>query len=154
MNPPPPNDCEIVSTRVFSASPERLFEAFSDPLQLMRWWGPKGFTNTFEEFDLRPGGSWRFTMHAPNGTEYHNEKAFIEVVRPERIVFQHLGPVHRYRMTLLFAPAGAGARLTWCMLFESAEEVAKLKSFIASANEENFDRLEALLTERQGNRIP
>src|SRR4051794_31064000 len=91
-----PSDREIVSTRTFAAPRQRVFEAFADPQQLARWWGPKGFTNTIQELDLRPGGVWRLTMHGPNGANYANESRFTEVVRPERIVFQHLEPVHRF----------------------------------------------------------
>jgi uncharacterized protein YndB with AHSA1/START domain len=142
------NGYEIVSTRVFGVSRERLFEAFSDPRQLAHWWGPKGFTNTFEEFDLRPGGAWRFTMHAPTGAEYHNASEFIEVAKPERIVFRHVRPVHDFQMTMTFADEGGGTRLTWHMLFEH-DEGEKMREFLATANEENFDRLEALLRESE-----
>jgi uncharacterized protein YndB with AHSA1/START domain len=136
---------EIVSTRVFNATRDRVFEAFADPSQLPLWWGPKGFTNTFEHFDFRPGGEWRFTMHGPNGTDYPNSKTFLEVVRPERIVFQHHSPMHAFRMSLLYTDEGPKTRVTWRLLFDSADEVTKLKSFISAANEENFDRLEAHL---------
>lgn len=141
-----PQDNEVVSTRLFAVARERLFDAFSDPRQLEHWWGPKGFTNTFEEFDLRPGGAWRFTMHAPTGAEYHNVSEFIEIQRPERIVFEHVRPMHRFKMTMLFTDEQGGTRLTWRMQFESVEEVARLGDFLASANEENFDRLQAHLS--------
>ena len=136
---------EIVSARVLAAPRAVVFAAFADPAQLAQWWGPDGFTNTIREFDLRPGGRWRFTMHAPDGTDYGNECEFAEVVRPERIVFQHLEPVHRFQMTMTFAEEGGATRLNWRMVFESASEVAKLKNFIAAANEQNFDRLAAHL---------
>jgi len=80
-------DREIISTRVIAAPRDLVFKAFSDPENLARWWGPKGFTNTFHEFDLRPGGAWRFVMHGPDGVDYPNESVFVEVVKPERIVF-------------------------------------------------------------------
>jgi uncharacterized protein YndB with AHSA1/START domain len=139
------SDQEIVSTRTFAAPRERVFQAFSDPQQLVQWWGPKGFTNTFEEFDLKPGGAWRFVMHGPNGADYHNQSTFIEVVPPERIVFLHLEPVHRFQMTMTFTETAGQTTLTWRMLFDSAAECAKLRSFIVAANEQNFDRLEAQL---------
>lgn len=135
---------EIVCTRSFAAPRARLFAAFSDPRQLAQWWGPKGFTNTFEEFDFRPGGAWRFTMHAPNGAEYPNVSHFTEIVEPVRIVFVHEEPVHRFQMTLLYDEEGSGTLLTWRMLFET-DEGEKMRTFIAAANEENFDRLEAHL---------
>jgi uncharacterized protein YndB with AHSA1/START domain len=122
-----------------------VFNAFADPARLPRWWGPKGFTNTIHQFDLKPGGRCRLTMHGPNGVDYHNEKEFTEVVKPERIVFQHLEPMHHFQMTMLFAEEGGKTRLTWRMLFESAAEATRLRSFISEANEQNFDRLAAHL---------
>jgi len=136
---------EIVSTRVFAAPRELVFEAFSNPDHLMHWWGPKGFANTFSEFDLRPGGAWRFTMHGPDGVDYQNAKDFVEVVKPERIVFQHLRPMHRFQMTMTFVELSGKTELTWRMLFESTTETIKLKSFITEANEQNVARLEAYL---------
>ena len=136
---------EIHSTRVFNVPRERLFEAFRDPSQLARWWGPEGFTNTIDEFDLQPGGTWRFTMHGPDGADYPNTNVFSEVDPPSRIAFVHDAPVHRFRMTMDFSEEGPGARLTWRMAFEDPDEAAKLRGFIAAANEQNFDRLEAVL---------
>jgi uncharacterized protein YndB with AHSA1/START domain len=138
-------ELEIVSARVFDAPRTLVYEVFENPAHLAHWWGPKGFTNTFQEFDLRPGGTWRFVMHGPNGTDYPNEKKFVEVVKPERVIFQHLGPIHRFTMTITFAEESGKTRLTWLMLFESAGENAKFKDFISEANEENFDRLQAYL---------
>ena len=140
-----PGGCEIVSSRVFAAPRELVFEAFSNPDHLMHWWGPKGFTNTFNEFDLRPGGAWRFVMHGPDGVDYQIAKDFVEVVKPERIVLQHLSLVHRFRMTMTFAEHFGKTELTWRMVFESAAEAAKLKSFLTEANEQNFDRLREYL---------
>jgi uncharacterized protein YndB with AHSA1/START domain len=136
----------IVNTRIFPVAPARLFAAFSDPAQLARWWGPAGFTNTIQEFDFRAGGAWRITMRAPNGTEYPNESRFLEVTPPARIVFEHIGPMHRYWLTMEFAAAEGGTRLTWRMRFESAAENDRLKEFISGANEQNFDRLAACVS--------
>ena len=142
------SDRDIVSARTFDAPRERVFEAFSDPARLARWWGPKGFTNTFEEFDLRPGGRWRFLMHGPGGADFPNESVFVEVVRPERIVFRHLSG-HRFVMTMTLAEQGGGTRLTWRMRHETARECAKIRPIAVDANEQNFDRLAAEL-ERMG----
>jgi uncharacterized protein YndB with AHSA1/START domain len=140
-----PAEREIISTRVFDAPRELVFRAFSDPAILARWWGPEGFANTFHEFDLRPGGAWRFVMHGPEGTDYPSATEFVEVVPPERIVFQHLKPMHRFQMTMTFATEAGQTRLTWRMLFESAEAAEAVRSFVVEANEQNFDRLEAQL---------
>jgi uncharacterized protein YndB with AHSA1/START domain len=144
-----PGGMEIISTRDFAAPRESLFQAFSNPAELEKWWGPKGFTNTITRFDFRPGGAWRFTMHGPDGTDYPNAKDFIEVEEPGLIVFQHLDPKHRFTMTMTFDPLeGGGTRLTWRMLFDPNEENEKIKGFIIEANEQNFDRLEAYVSGR------
>ena len=50
-------DCRIISSRVVNAPVEKVFQAWTDPSHLAKWWGPAGFTNTFHQFDLRPGGT-------------------------------------------------------------------------------------------------
>jgi uncharacterized protein YndB with AHSA1/START domain len=137
-------DREIVTTRVLNAPRELVFKAWTDPDQLVQWWGPKGFTNTFHEFDLRPGGIWRFVMHGPDGVDYQNKSVFVEVVNPERIVFDHVsGP--RFQVVATFAEQAGKTTLTFRMRFESAAECDKVKAFAVEGNEQNFDRLEARL---------
>lgn len=136
---------EIVTSRFFPYPRDLVFEAFHHPDHLMHWWGPEGFTNTFHEFHPVAGGGWRFTMHSPAGADYHNASDFIEVVKPERVVFVHLHPVHCFQMTMQWAEEGAGTRLTWRMCFEDTQEIEKLGDFIQKANEENMDRLETHL---------
>lgn len=148
---PPASPADILSTRFFAVTRDRLFAAFSQPDQLVHWWGPNGFTNTFEEFDLRVDGMWRFTMHAPDGKEYLNLNRFTEVLPSKRIVFQHLEPVHRFDMVLDFEDADGGTQLTWQMRFQTMEEAERVRAFILVANEENFDRLEAHLAAMPGN---
>jgi uncharacterized protein YndB with AHSA1/START domain/catechol 2,3-dioxygenase-like lactoylglutathione lyase family enzyme len=143
-----PADAEIVSTRVFDAPREVVFRAFTDPTLLAQWWGPRGFTNTFHEFDPRPGGAWRFVMHGPDGTHYPMTKEFVEVVSPERIVLQHIQAMHMFRMAMVLADEAGGTRVTWRTRFESAEEAENVRGFWAVANEENFDRLQSLLADR------
>lgn len=139
-------DREIVSSRVFRFPREQLFAAFSDPARLALWWGPKGFTNTIRQFDLKPGGTWRLTLHGPNGADYHNHAEFTEVVKPERIVYHHLEPVGHFQMTMTFEALDQFTRLTWRMRFATADELARVKTFILVANEQNFDRLAAHLS--------
>lgn len=139
---------EIVSTRTLLAPRERVWRAFADPAQLARWWGPAGFTNTFHEFDLRAGGVWRYTMTGPDGTRYEQTRDVVEFASQERIAIENPDPVHRFRMTMTFAPSGKGTLVSWRMSFASSDEFVRVKDFIAAANEENFDRLAALLAEK------
>jgi uncharacterized protein YndB with AHSA1/START domain len=133
---------EIVTSRRMAVPRKKVFEAFTDPLQLAGWWGPVGFTNTIQIFDLRPGGMWQHVMRSPEGVEFDNESQFVEVTPHERIVFEHLRPIHWFRMTMLFADVGGATELTWRMELAADEESRKLKDFLAAANEQNFDRLE------------
>ncbi len=140
---PAPDEHVIISRRAFAVSRERLFAAFRDPASLATWWGPAGFTNTIHTFDFRPGGEWRLTLHAPDGTSYLNESRFTAIEAPSRIVFVHEEPVHRFEMTISFEPhPPAGTLVTWRMRFDDAAEAARLRTFIAAANEQNFDRLQ------------
>jgi len=133
---------EIVTTRIVDAPRDRVFKAWTDPDQLARWWGPKGFQNTFHEFDLRPGGAWRFIMHAPDGIDYQSESLFVEIVKPERIVFDHItGP--RFTLAASFEDLDGKTRVTFCQVFESAALRDKVAAFAVEANEQNLDRLEA-----------
>ena len=118
-------DREIAMTRVFDAPRELVFAAWTDPHHVAQWWGPDGFTNTIDEMDVRPGGTWRFVMHGPDGTDYKNESIYDEVVKPERLVYNHIS-APRFQMTATFEPAGGAddagekTRLTVRMRFETA----------------------------------
>jgi uncharacterized protein YndB with AHSA1/START domain len=119
-------DREIVIARTFDAPRELVFDAWIDPKQIVQWWGPSGFTTTTHAMDVKPGGVWRFIMHGPDGTDYKNKIVFIEIVRPERLVYRHAGdedsePV-RFHVTVTFAEQGGKTRLTMRSLFETAEE--------------------------------
>lgn len=135
---------QVVSSRVFDAPLAMVVRAFTDPEQLKHWWGPNGFTNTIHEFDPRPGGRWRYTMHGPDGTDYHNECVFAEV-SDTRIVFDHLQPVHHFRMTMTFAEKDGKTTLTWRMRFDNAAELTKAKPYVVPGNEQNLERLAAHL---------
>lgn len=118
---------EIVLTRVFDAPRERVWEAWTDPKQIVKWWGPDGFTNTLFEMEIKPGGVWRHMMHAPDGIDYPNKVVYIEVVKPERLVYTHGGDEEaspcQFHVTVTFEKmAGNKTRLTLRMLFETEEE--------------------------------
>lgn len=137
---------EITSSRIIPETRERVFAAWAEPKTLARWWGPKGFRNSFERFDFRPGGEWRFVMHGPDGTDYKNHSIFLAVREPEEIVFDHVsGP--RFTSYNRFEANPLGTQVQMRMLFETAEQCDRVREYILPANEENFDRLEAVLAE-------
>ncbi len=138
---------EIITSREFDYPRERLFDAWTDPAKLARWWGPHGFTNTFRECDIRPGGQWKFVMHGPNGVDYENHNEFLEVVPHERIVLRHL-LAPEFTVTATFEDIGGGrAKLTFRQTFESAAVFENVKTYAADGNEQNFDRLGAIAGE-------
>jgi len=135
---------EVVNTRRLPFPRALVFKAFADPDLLKVWWGPEGFTNRFDTFDLRVGGQWLFTMVSDSGREFPNIKEFLEIDAPERIVFRHIQPMHDFDMTMRFEAAGEETDLTWIMHFAPGQD-AELEPFLRNANEQNFDRLEDLL---------
>jgi len=143
-------DRRIVTVRIFNAPRATVFSTWTDPQLLASWWGPKGFTNTFYEFDPTLGGKWRFTMHGPNSGNYENESVFIEIIEPERIVLKHVSPPH-FQLTASFEELeGNQTRLTFQQLFDTVKEYNKVKVFAVDANEENMDRLETVVKQING----
>jgi uncharacterized protein YndB with AHSA1/START domain len=117
-------DREIVITRVFDAPRSLVFDAWTDPQHVGSWWGPTGFTTTTHEIDVRPGGVWRFIMHAPNGVDYPNKILYLEITKPERLVYDHGddGQPGYFRVTVTFTDEGGKTRLTMRSLFATAAE--------------------------------
>jgi uncharacterized protein YndB with AHSA1/START domain len=80
------NSRELTITRVFDAPRALVWKAWTDPQQLMRWWGPKDYTSPFCKIDLRVGGRYLFCMRSPEGQDYWSTGVFRELVPMERIV--------------------------------------------------------------------
>jgi uncharacterized protein YndB with AHSA1/START domain len=135
-------DCEIVSIRIVNASQELVFEAWSNPNHLKNWWGPKGFTNTFNEFDLRPGGKWKFVMHAPEQGNFQNECEFVKIEKPLEIAWKRISKPLFNVVATFEALSSNETKIIFRMVFETPEESNKLRPFVVDKNEENFDRLE------------
>ena len=135
-------DSEIVSSRILEFSQELVFAAWTNPDHLKNWWGPKGFTNTFEEFDLRPGGRWKFVMHAPDKGNFQNECEFVKIEKPTEIAWIRISKPLFNIVATFDKIAENQTKLIFRMVFDSPEECAKLKPYVVDKNEENFDRLE------------
>ncbi len=120
-------DREILISRVFDAPRELVWQAWTDPRHVVHWWGPRGFTTTIEEMDVRPGGEWKHVMRGPDGVNYPNYSVFTEVVKPERIVYSHGGhreggPEISFVSTWTFDVVAPGkTRLTIRMVFPTAD---------------------------------
>ena len=135
-------DCEIVTSRIVHAPRELVFRAWSDPQYLKNWWGPAGFTNTFNEFDFRVGGRWSFIMHGPEKGNYHNECEFIRIEKPALVAWKRYSkPI--FQVVATFEEISPGkTKIVFKQLFNTADECRKIKPYVVDKNEENFDRLE------------
>lgn len=164
------SDREIVLERHVNAPRELVFEVWTKPQHIARWWGPNGFTNTVHEMDVRPGGIWRYTMHGPDGTDYRNLVIYKKVDPPallvylhgdedegsrrrmglhDRIVGEDAGPDSEFfHVTVTFEEAGGGTRLTMRMLLATAEQRDKTVEFGAiEGGNQTLTRLEKYLDE-------
>ena len=81
-----PTDREIVTTRVFDAPRRLMFDAFSKPEFLKRWFGPRGWSLVVCEVDLKVGGGFRFVLRGPMEKEMGMRGVYREIVPPERSV--------------------------------------------------------------------
>jgi uncharacterized protein YndB with AHSA1/START domain len=122
------SDREIVLERVFDAPRELVWAALTRVEHLVHWWGPNDFRTTYEQYDLRPGGIAKFTMHGPDGKDWPNKFWFLEVQEPSRIVFDH-GDFEKpwFRVTVTLEQSGRGTRYMARMVFPTAAACAATK---------------------------
>ena len=116
-------DRELTITRIYDAPARLLFEAWSRPEHLMRWFGPVGWPVTLCEVDFREGGRWRMAMTGPSGEQ--NEPfggVYLEIVPDRKIVFDNAfegNLAKKMVMTVTFEEKAGRTTLTWHTLFMS-----------------------------------
>lgn len=130
----------FTTKREIPASPASVFAAFQSPGRLAKWWGPNGFTNTFETFEFQPGGRWVFSMHGPDGKTYPNESLFETIVPDSIIVIRHVSPPH-FQLTVTLQEQPAGTLVLWEQAFDDDAVANAIRHFVEPANEQNLDRL-------------
>ena len=139
-------------TRVYDASLQAVWDAWTVAEEIAQWWGPRGFTITTHERDLRTGGHWHYTMHGPDGTDYENTTQYLEVVPKQRLVYDHGGHRDRpplFRVTALFTERDGRTQLDMSMAFATPEIAAETEGFIRKANGySTWDRLAEYLGKR------
>ena len=82
-----PGERVILISRVVDAPRDLVFEAFTNPKHLTRFWGPKGFDCTDCKVDLRVGGTFSIMMRGPDGNNYPAMGVYEDVTPPEQIVY-------------------------------------------------------------------
>lgn len=142
-----PSDREIVTTRVFDAPRDLVFEAHTSCEHLSHWWGPRKYEVASCEIDFRPGGAWRIVLRGPEG-EFVFFGEYLEIVRPERIVWTFgfgdmpvPGPE-----TYTFEEHDGKTTLTGTASFATVEERDEvLRSGMESGAREMYERLDEYL---------
>ena len=138
-------DRTMRTARVLPFAPAAVYGAFAAPELLARWWGPEGFSNTFEVFDFVPGGRWVFVMHGPDGADYANQSYFAALVPQAQVVVRHdCAPL--FTLTVTLRPEGAGTHLSWEQVFDDADTAQAVRRIVGDANEQNLDRLTRVLS--------
>jgi len=97
--------------------------------------GPDGFHITITVFEFRPGGLWRYVMHAPHGASYPNEASVLAIEPDRGVVIAHTSQPH-FQLTLRLQATATGTLATWIQAFESPEAAVALKHIVEPANEQ------------------
>jgi uncharacterized protein YndB with AHSA1/START domain len=143
-----PTDREIVLTRAFDAPRHIVFEAFTKPELLKRWFGPRGWSLEVCEVDLKVGGGFRFVLRGADGTALGMRGVYREIMPPERSV--HTESFDDYPgesvVTAVFAEQEGKTILTATVLYPSRDvRDAVLKSGMEHGAAESYDKLAELL---------
>ena len=142
-------DREIVMTRTVNAPRALVWDAWTQADQIAAWWGPNGFTTTHKEMKVAVGGVWRFTMHGPDGKDWPNRIVYREVVKPERLVYDHdddEAGARSFVSTVTFEDLGGETRITLRLAFDSKEaRDATVKFGAIEGGNQTLTRLEAHL---------
>jgi uncharacterized protein YndB with AHSA1/START domain len=119
----PVTDREVVITRVFDVPARILFEAYSTPEHIKRWFGPAGYPVTMAEMDFQVGGRFRFAMTGPSGEQNPPfGGTYREIVPNRRIVYDNgfeLAGAGRMVVTVTFEEAQGHTTLTIHTLFDT-----------------------------------
>ena len=137
----------LTISRLFNAPVELVWKVWTEPWHIKNWWGPNGFTNTIFKMDMKPGGEWDFIIHGPDGIDYKNKSMYREVVKYEKLVYDHLsGP--KFQSTVRFTKQGDKTLIGIKMVIETPElREQTVKTFKADEGlKQNMDKLEVYLS--------
>lgn len=143
-----PRAREVTFIRFFLAFPAQVFDAWTRPELLRKWWGPAGSELVTCEIDPRPGGSLRLAVRVPDGKVYTSQGTYLEVVPPHRLRFSEVladTPEEPFVATVTLEPVGAMTRMTVAQTAAPTEPLAssQLAGWLAS-----LTRLSELLLPR------
>ena len=144
-------DREIIMTRVFDAPRQMVWDAFSKPELLKRWFGPRGWNLSVCDVDHRVGGGFRFVLRGPDGREMGMRGTYRELEPPARSV--HLESFDDYPgesvVTAVYTEKGGKTTMTVTVEYPSAEvRDIVMRSGMEHGAAESYDKLAELLAER------
>ena len=117
-------DREIVVTRLIDAPRDLVFAAFTEQEHIEQWWAPKGAVT--HEMDVKPGGVWRYSQPAHNGSSMPFEIKFIGLDRPTRLGYDYgadgANAPEPVRTTVIFEEEDGKTKVTLQLLFATAVE--------------------------------
>ena len=148
---------QLTMTRGFQAPKALVYDAFTQPEQLAQWWGPKGFTTTVKQMDVRPGGIWHYCMSSPEWGDAWGLATYQEVSPPDRLVYRDAfsnpeGTVNQDLPVSVnnvsFTEDDGRTTLTIVTDFASEEDLQKvLEMGVVEGITSQFERLDELLAE-------
>jgi uncharacterized protein YndB with AHSA1/START domain len=139
---------ELIITRIFRAPRQLVWKAWTDPEQLIKWFGPRHHPATHVEGDFRLGGTFRRRLIGSDGEELWNGGIYREIVEPERLVFTFAWegddgkPENEMLITLTFAEEGTETRMT---LHQTDFRAVEQRDGHNEGWNSSFDRLEEFL---------
>ncbi len=146
---------QMTITRVFQAPKALVWDTFTNPDQLVKWWGPKGFTTTVKQMDVRPGGIWHYCMSSPEWGEAWGIATYQEVSPTDRIVHEDAfadaeGTVNQDLpvsvISVAFAEDGGRTTLTIVTDYATEEDLQKFVEMgVVEGMSSQFERLHELL---------
>lgn len=147
-----PSDTETIVQRVFDFPPELVFEVWTDPVHVPRWYGMRECIMSDCRIDLRVGGHWRWAQRNFDGYEIAFSGVYREIDRPNRLVFTEeyeALPGSEYLVTMTFAAHGDGGTfLTTHMQYSSREHRdGHLHSGMEAGTNAIYAQMDALMAE-------
>ncbi len=145
---------DISSSRLVNAGVELVWELWSKPEHLAKWWGPRGFRNTISRHEFKQDGEWHLTMHGPDGTDYPNVWIYREIILHSKLVIEHGNHHPKFTAIVRFEPEGERTWVYFDMYFDNPEVVEAIKDVAILGNEQNLERLEEAIAARTGVVLP
>jgi uncharacterized protein YndB with AHSA1/START domain len=155
---------ELVLERTFDAPRDRVFKAYTDPDQVIQWWGPKDWLTTVYTMDVKPGGTWHYCMRGPDGKESWGKATYHEVKPMERLKYTDsfadaegnlIKGMPEMTTTVEFVEFEGKTRLVWRVEFASTADLESVLAMgMVQGAGESLDRLNAYLTEHREVPLP